>query len=113
MADLTIDDLLAWGRDYEQLLKDPASGFSVPRPMLDQYIAAANAALAQQLQLEKREKPRSRGGRPRGGMGEQKLRLVASGVSDEDADRIVAQAKRRPVASVQRADKRARKKPPR
>jgi hypothetical protein len=46
-------------------------------------------------------------------MGEQKLRLVASGVSDEDADRIVAQAKRRPVASVQRADKRARKKPPR
>jgi hypothetical protein len=49
MADLTIDDLLAWGRDYEQLLKDPASGFSVPRPMLDQYIAAANAALAQQM----------------------------------------------------------------
>ena len=113
MADLTIDDLLAWGRDYEQLLKDPASGFSVPRPMLDQYIAAANAALAQQLQREKREKPRSRGGRPRGGMGEQKQRLVARGVSDEDADRIVAQAKRRPVASVQRADKRARKKPPR
>ena len=76
----TIDDLIAWGLDYEELLKEPrapGAGFTVPRPMLDQYIATANAALVQQREeaRKKAKKPRSRGGRPPGGMGEQKLRL--------------------------------------
>ena len=104
MADaLTLDDLIAWGRDYEALLKQGASGFTVPRPMLDRYVTAANAALEQQREQE-RKKPRSRGGRPRGGMGEQVMRLIANGVPEKDAIRI--------VAAAQRAYDTARKKPP-
>jgi hypothetical protein len=110
----TIDDLIAWGLDYEALIKEPIppGGFHLPRPMLDHYIAAANAALVQQRE-QARKKPRSRGGRPRGGMGEQRMRLVASGAREEDADRIVAQQNRRPVKSVERAVKRVSKNPPR
>jgi hypothetical protein len=115
MADkLTISDLLAWGQDWERHLRagPRGQGFDVSWQMLQQYVTAANSALEQQQQREKQERPRSRGGRPRGGMGEQKLRLVENGVSPEDAERIVSQAKGRPVASVRRASLRARKKPP-
>jgi hypothetical protein len=109
----TIDDLIAWGLDYERLLKDTApGGFHVPRPMLDQYIDAANAALVQQRE-QARKKPRSRGGRPPGGMGEQKMRLVSNGVHDEDADRITARAFGKSPEAVQRAYDKTRKKPPR
>jgi hypothetical protein len=104
----TIDDLIAWGLDYEELLKEPrapGAGFTVPRPMLDQYIAAANAALVQQREQarKKAKKPGSRGGRPRGGMGEQKLRLLEAGVPDEDTDRITARSFGKPPEAVQRA----------
>lgn len=110
MPDLpTIDDLIAWGCDYEQLLKT-AGTIHVPRPMLDQYIAAANAALMQQREQE--GKKQRRGGRPKGGMGEQWSRLVESGVREEDADRIVAQAFGKAPEAVRRASKNARKKPP-
>ena len=111
---LTIADLIAWGRDWERHLAGPGDqGFHVPRPMLDQYIAAANVALAHQQQREQeRRQPRSRGGRPPGGMGEQKARLVAGGVSEEDATRIVMKAFGKPLEAVQRAGKRVSKKPP-
>jgi hypothetical protein len=108
---LTLDDLIAWGRDYEQLLKTPGM-IHLPRPMLDQYIAAANAALMQQREQE-RKKPRARGGRPKGGMGEQKLRLMEAGVIEENAERITANAFGKPPEAVRRASKSARKKSPR
>lgn len=115
MADeLTLGDLVAWGRDWEQHLEagPNGQGFNVPWTVLHRYVTAANAALAQQQQHEqKREKLRSRGGRPRGGMGEQKMRLVASGVREEDADRIVMHAFGKPLEAVQRAYDSARKKP--
>jgi len=106
--------LIAWGLEYERLLKDtPQGGFQVPRPMLDQYIAAANAALVQQREQERKKAGKKRSGRPRGGMGEQRIRLIESGVREEDADRIVAQQNRKPAKSVKRAAKRVSKKPPR
>ena len=65
--------------------------------MLVQYIAAANEALRQQCEQERkkaRKKPKqpgSTGGRPPGsGMGEQVMRLVATGVDPERALRAKA-----------------------
>ncbi|WP_369725145.1 hypothetical protein AB8Z38_11545 [Bradyrhizobium sp. LLZ17] len=77
------------------------------------FSPAAIAALAQQQREQDRKKPRARGGRPKGGMGEQKLRFVESGVREEDADRIVAKAFGKPPEAVRRASKSARKKSPR
>jgi hypothetical protein len=111
---LTIDDLIAWARDWERHLSEGPrdQAFHVSREVLQQFLPAAIAALAQQQRERDRKKPR-RGGRPKGGMGEQKLRLVKSGVREEDADRIVAQAFGKPPEAVRRASKSARKKPPR
>jgi len=107
---LTLGDMIAWGRHYETLLKGPP-GYLVPRPMLDHYIAAANEALERQQREQERKKPPSRAGRPYGGMGEQRARLVAAGVRGDAADLIVAKTHRRPVKSVKRAVKRTSKKP--
>jgi hypothetical protein len=110
---LTPDDLIAWGLDWQRHLSDGPSdrGYHVPLPVLQQYVVAANAALMQQRQRD-RKKARSSSGRPKGGMGEQKLRLTKSGVLEADADRMVAQAFGKPIEAVRRATASARKKPP-
>ena len=113
---LTIGDLIAWGRDWERYLSAgprDEGGYHMPRDVLVEYVIAANAALAQQQQREQeRRQPRSRGGRPPGGMGEQKARLVAGGVREEDANRIVMRAFGKPLKAVQRAGQRVSKKTP-
>jgi hypothetical protein len=112
---LTTDDLLAWGLDYEALLKEPLSPgeqINVPLVMLKQYIAAANVSLRQQCE-QARKQSRKKTGRPRGGMGEMKMRLQANGAREEDADRIVMKAfGNKPIDAVHRAYDRACKKPP-
>jgi hypothetical protein len=110
----TIDDFLAWGLYYETLLKEPTgSGIQWTRPMLDYYVAAANEALRQQCERE-HKRSLKKSGRPRGGMGEQKMRLEAAGVRPEDADRITMRAHgKTTVEPVHRAYDAARKKPPR
>jgi hypothetical protein len=112
---LTIDDLLAWGLDYERLLKEPlrpGEKIEIPRPMLVQYITVANEALQQQSE-QSRKKSRKKTGRPRGGgMGEMKMRLEeAGGLSPEAADRITMHAHgKTTIDPVHRAYDAARKK---
>jgi hypothetical protein len=111
----TTADFLAWGRYYEELLttpRPPGVGITWTQPMLNHYIAAANEALRQQCERESKQS-RKKPGRPTGGMGEMKRRLLAVDVPEEVADRISAKAYGSTVEGARRAyDTLIRKKPP-
>ncbi len=105
VAKLTLADLIAWGRDWQRHLDTGPHdniSFHLPLALLARYVATANTALEREMQEAARKKPRSRGGRPAGGMGEQKLRLVAAGVREDDAERIVAKAFGKPLEAAAR-----------
>jgi hypothetical protein len=109
----TTADFLAWGRYVEEMLKTPlkpGERIEYTQPMLTYYLTAANEALRQQLERER--KARRKSGRPAGGMGEMKRRLRDANVPEEKADQITAKAFGKPVEAVQRAyDTLIRKKP--
>jgi hypothetical protein len=116
MADrpkLTPDDLLTWGRDWQRHLEQglqTGQSYHVPRPLLDDYVAAANEALTQMIERAARKTPKRRG-RPSGsGMGDRMARLVANGVHETDAIRMVAAERKTKFANVQRAYDGVRKK---
>jgi hypothetical protein len=89
---LSTDLLLAWGLDWQQYLDaGPGTGFHIPASVLKQYVAKANEGLALLKQRDARAIKRG-GGRPRGtGMGGKAAALIATGVREEDAVRIIAQ----------------------
>ena len=74
---LTIDELIEWGRDWERLLGNGARGqgfdgggrccSNTSSPPTRRWRRSSSAS-------RNRKEPRSRGGRPPGGMGEQKVR---------------------------------------
>jgi hypothetical protein len=102
---LDVNVLLAWGRDWQRYLEaGPGSGFHIPIPVLKQYVAKANEGLA----LLKQRQARAIG-RPRGtGMGGQAAALIASGVREEDAVRIIAEHHGKPADKVRDALRRHR-----
>jgi hypothetical protein len=101
--------LLAWGLDWQRHLEaGPVSGFHIPIPVLKRYVAKANEGLALLKQRDARA-VRRRGGRPRGtGMGGQAAALIASGVREEDAVRMIAAHQQKPVDKVRDALRRHR-----
>ena len=121
---LTIDELLAWGLDWEERLRAGPRGqkfdFGSDWTVLEQYVIAANAALLLQREQERKKarknpkKPGSTGGRPRGGMGDEVIRLAAH-MGEQRALRFVE--KKHPQSDVKRAYKaalkRAKQKTPR
>lgn len=115
-TDLTLDDLIAFGRDYLEAL-EAGAGIHLPKDVLNQYLTRANGALVllQREQARKKpKKPRSTGGRPAGAsMGEDVLRLMANGMGEQQALRLVAKKRDKPRPSVLRSYTTARKKPPR
>jgi hypothetical protein len=104
---LTVDALLAWGRDYQRQLEEAQSGpFHVPKEVLKQYLAKANEG----LELLKHGHARGAGGRPKGtGMGDAVAALIAAGAREEDAVRAIATAERKSPAVVRAALRRYRK----
>jgi hypothetical protein len=108
MADdpeLSLDDLLARGRDWQAIIERPdrKHGFTVLIPMLHQYLRASNAALEEQRDREKQTHRKVKGGRPRGGMGDQVARLIGNGIPEEQALRTVACAQRKSIENVRDA----------
>jgi hypothetical protein len=108
---LSVDLLLAWGLDWQRHLERPGQGgFHLPLPVLTQYVAEANKALA--LLLVKPQKA-ARGGRPPGtGAGAQVDALIAKGVREDDAVRSIAKQREIPVEKVCAALQRHRRKKP-
>jgi hypothetical protein len=106
---LGVDLLLAWGRDWQCYLEaGPGSGYHIPTSVLKEYVAKANEGLALLLQREAGTIKRG-GGRPKGtGMGGQAAALIASGVREEDAMRMIAARQQKPVDKVRDALRRHR-----
>jgi len=106
---LDVDVLLAWGSDFQrQLEAGPANDFHIDIPVFKQYLAKANEALALLKQRDARAIKR-RGGRPKGtGMGDAAAALIASGVPEEDAVRIIADNRRKSADKVRDALRRHR-----
>jgi hypothetical protein len=104
-----VDVLLTWGRDWQRYLEaGPGSGFDIPIPVLTQYLAKANEGLALLKERNARAIKR-RGGRPPGtGMGGHAAALIASGVREEDAVRMIAERHRKPAGKVRDALRRHR-----
>jgi hypothetical protein len=117
MADaFTLDDLIAWGRDWEELLKESQPSrpdFFIPIPVLKQFLAAAIPALEEELERQTKSKVKpAQTGRPAGGgMGERVARLVANGIREEDAIAAVARQQHKPEANIRRAYNSVAKKP--
>ena len=95
---LTIADLIAWGRDWERHLGRTGRP-GVPRAAPDAgsiHRRRQRGAGNQQQREQERRQPRSRGGRPPGGMGEQKAaprgRRRKRGGRDSHRDESVRQA---------------------
>jgi hypothetical protein len=103
-----------WGQDKLQQLEQPKHGDQLELGVLKQYMTLANEGLAllQNERVKKTKKPKkgSTGGRPRGGMGEEVIRLAAQ-MGEKGALRFVQ--RKHPGSDVKRAYKAARKKPPR
>jgi hypothetical protein len=102
MADtaLSIEVLLAWGRDWQsQLEAGRRGGFAMETAVLSQFLTAANAALADAAQRQ----TRAHGGRPRGGMGADAAQLIAAGTSEDRAVAIIAKAHDKAPANVRAA----------
>jgi hypothetical protein len=106
---LDVEVLLAWGRDWQRHLEaGPGCGFHMSALVLLQYVTTANEGLELLKQREARVIKRS-GGRPRGtGMGGQAAALIASGVREEDAMRMIAARQQKPVDKVRDALRRHR-----
>ena len=106
---LDVEILLAWGRDWQRYLEaGPGSGFHIPIPVLTQYVAKANEGLVLLQQRDARTIKR-RGGRPKGtGMGDAAAALIALGVHEEDAVRIIAENQGKPADKVRDALRRHR-----
>jgi hypothetical protein len=104
-----VEMLLAWGRDWQRYLEaGPGSGFHIPVPVLKQYVTKANEGLALLQQRDAGTIKRG-GGRPKGtGMGGQAAALIASGVREEDAVRMIAAHQQKPVDKVRDALRRHR-----
>ena len=106
---LAVEVLLAWGCDWQRHLEaeaGPGRGFEIPIPVLVQYVTKANEGLT----LLKEREARGRGGRPRGTMGEHAAELIAYGVPEDDAVRMVAEYKGKPIDKVRDALRRHRAK---
>jgi hypothetical protein len=103
---LDIEVLLAWGRDWQRHLEaGPGRGFQIPIPVLKQYLERANDGLA----LLKEREAHEQGGRPRGtGMGGKAASLIACGVPEDDAVRMVAEHHGKPADKVRDALRRYR-----
>jgi hypothetical protein len=106
---LDLDLLLAWGRDWQRYLEaGPGSGFHIPVPVLKQYVTKANAGLALLQQRDARAIKRG-GGRPKGtGMGDSAAALIARGMDEEGAVRIIARHHGKTVDKVRDALRRHR-----
>jgi hypothetical protein len=112
---LTLDDLLVWGQDREKELRDFLSHkgpmVSIETNYLHQYLAIANPELVKLQRSEKARKPKKPdGGRPKGGMGEMVLRLMANGMGKQRALSATMAKYSKPRDSVLRAYKAALKK---
>jgi hypothetical protein len=103
---LDVEVLLAWGRDWQRHLEaGPGRDLQIPIPVLLQYVTKANEGLA----LLKQREARGRGGRPRGtSMGEHAAQLIAHGVSENNAVRMVAEHHRKPTHKARDALRRHR-----
>jgi hypothetical protein len=88
-VELPVTALLAWGREWQHKVEaGPVVGFNVGDPrLLGHYLKAANDALEREA---KRPSKAARGGRPRKGMGVDAAALIANGVPEDDAVRMVA-----------------------
>jgi hypothetical protein len=106
---LNIEVLLAWGRDWQRHLEaGPGCGFHMSALVLLQYVTTANEGLELLKRREARVIKRS-GGRPRGtGMGGQAAALIASGVREEDAVRMITAHHGKPADKVRDALRRYR-----
>jgi hypothetical protein len=105
---LTVDTLLAWGKDWERHLAAGAGAISyqVPIPVLVEYLRTANEALA--LLAHRPGRPRV-GRPPDSGIGTQAAALIANGVSEDDAVRIIAEHVKKSIKAVRRALRRRRR----
>ena len=104
-----VELMLAWGRDWQRYLDaGPGSGFQIQALVLKQYVTMANEALELLKQREEDALNRS-GGRPKGtGMGDYTAALIARGVREEDAVRMIAERQGKPVDRVRDALRRYR-----
>ena len=107
---LTLDDHIAFARDYLESIKERPGEIRLARPALDRFLEAAAEALALQRDLA----PKQRRGRPSGGMGEMMVRLIANGHDPLDALRITKRHSggKSSTDDVLRAYSEARKKTP-
>jgi hypothetical protein len=101
MAKLGREALLAWGRDFEQQLRVRGKdGLHIPLDILGQYLALANDAI-EQLKVSTGKRPAHR---PKGtGAGAQVEALVATGLAEDDAKRVVAQGLDKTSAQIDKA----------
>jgi hypothetical protein len=94
------DVLLAWGRDWQRHLDgeaEPGRSYHIAAEVLKQYVTKANEGLA----LLKEREARKQGGRPRGsGIGAKVAALIACGVAEDDAVRMIAEAHHKPPEKV-------------
>jgi hypothetical protein len=112
---LTLDQLLALGREWQQKLEQgPQATHPVTLSFsaLVQFVATANEAIARLMANDARQ-PRGakrRSGRPPGGMADRVMRLVANGIDEAEALRIVATNSKKDIVAVKRAVQYARRK---
>jgi hypothetical protein len=102
---LTVDVLLAWGKDWERHLAAGGGSYQVPVPVLVEYLHTANEALV--LLARRQTRPRS-GRPPDSGIGTQAAALIANGVGEDDAVRIIAEHGKKSIEAVRRALRRRR-----
>jgi hypothetical protein len=96
--------LLAFGRHWQQQLAQPlTAALHLPRPLLDHFVRAANEALAFRIERDAKKETKPHGGRPSGGMGAEVLQLMAAGMDEATAVRIVAEKHGKDILAVMRA----------
>ena len=106
---LPIDALVAWGKEWQRLLEVGSGDVHIPIPVLRQYLARANEALALLEQREGHAAAKRGGGRPKGtGMGALAAALIDNGTGEDEAVRAIAKIRRKPVDNVRNALRRFR-----